>query len=140
MNVGGSVTTAAASVRDNYGEPQSVSGVGNSASGNLQSQLNMNLIVPMTPLGGGGIDSGTGKDASGAINVTLPASNIPAYIPNTPMTVSQPIDVPSPTLQNIVSTVNLGSSKPSRANVCTKAFYSRRSARLEANSTKSTQR
>lgn len=103
MNVGGSVATAAASVRNNYDEPQSVSGVGNSVSGHLQSQLDMNLIVPMTPL--------AGKDGAGGINVTLPPSNIPAFIPATPMTVSQAIDVPSPTLQNIVSTVNLGSSQ-----------------------------
>lgn len=41
----------------------------------------------------------------------MPASNIPAMMPATPM--SNAIDVPSPTLQNIVSTVNLGNSSNS---------------------------
>lgn len=37
----------------------------------------------------------------------MPGSNIPAYnVPATPM--STAVDIPSPTLQNIVSTVNLG--------------------------------
>lgn len=53
------------------------------------------LAVPMTPLA---------PDFQGNREL-MPASNIPATAA-TPM--SQAIDVPSPTLQNIVSTVNLG--------------------------------
>ncbi|CAD5215156.1 unnamed protein product [Bursaphelenchus okinawaensis] len=57
----------------------------------------MPLAVPMTPLQG---------DFQGNRDL-MPASNIPATVqPPTPMSVA--IDVPSPTLQNIVSTVNLG--------------------------------
>lgn len=64
-----------------YGEPGSVAA----------------LAVPMTPLAG---DYQHQREL-------MPASNIPATaMPATPM--SQAIDVPSPTLQNIVSTVNLG--------------------------------
>ncbi|KAI6241645.1 hypothetical protein M3Y99_00325500 [Aphelenchoides fujianensis] len=55
-----------------------------------------NLAIPMTPLGGGDLASAR----------EMPHSNIPANMPATPM--SAAIDVPSPTLQNIVSTVNLG--------------------------------
>ncbi|KAI1721312.1 transcription factor TFIID (or TATA-binding protein, TBP) domain-containing protein [Ditylenchus destructor] len=68
----------------NYPEPASVS--------------NNNLAVPMTPL--------AGADMSVQHQNTMPASNIPAMMPATPM--SAAVDVPSPTLQNIVSTVNLG--------------------------------
>ncbi|KAI6176650.1 hypothetical protein M3Y97_00821500 [Aphelenchoides bicaudatus] len=56
-----------------------------------------NLAVPMTPLAGADIPSAR----------EMPASNIPALMPATPMSTAI-IDVPSPTLQNIVSTVNLG--------------------------------
>lgn len=53
-----------------------------------------NLAVPMTPLAGEHFQ---------------PASNIPMISTNAPHTPgSQLVDVPSPTLQNIVSTVNLG--------------------------------
>lgn len=54
-----------------------------------------NLAVPMTPLAGEHFQ---------------PASNIPMIATNAPQTPgSQLVDVPSPALQNIVSTVNLGS-------------------------------
>jgi hypothetical protein len=36
----------------------------------------------------------------------MPASNIPTMMPQTPL--STAMDIPSPQLQNIVSTVNLG--------------------------------
>ncbi|VDK71710.1 unnamed protein product, partial [Anisakis simplex] len=53
-----------------------------------------NLAVPMTPLAGENFQ---------------PASNIPTVATMAPQTpASQLIDVPSPALQNIVSTVNLG--------------------------------
>jgi hypothetical protein len=39
----------------------------------------------------------------------LAASNIPMVVPQTPY--NAPMEVPSPTLQNIVSTVNLGNYK-----------------------------
>lgn len=53
-----------------------------------------NLAVPMTPLAGDHFQ---------------PASNIPMVSTNPPQTPgSQLIDIPSPALQNIVSTVNLG--------------------------------
>uniref|UniRef100_A0AC34Q1S1 TATA-box-binding protein n=1 Tax=Panagrolaimus sp. JU765 TaxID=591449 RepID=A0AC34Q1S1_9BILA len=55
-----------------------------------------NLAVPMTPLAGN-------QDST----FNAPPSNIPTAIPATPMSAAV-IDVPSPTLQNIVSTVNLG--------------------------------
>ncbi len=109
MNLGGSVAAASISANSNYAEPQSVSG----ANANAGSNQQMNLIVPMTPLAGGSdadrmaTGLAMGKEAlMNAVANALPASNIPAFIPATPMT--QPIDVPSPTLQNIVSTVNLG--------------------------------
>lgn len=54
--------------------------------------------------------SGTGMDIPSSVR-EMPASNIPAMMPATPM--SNAIDVPSPTLQNIVSTVNLGNSSNS---------------------------
>ncbi|KAH7731309.1 TATA-box binding protein [Aphelenchoides avenae] len=59
-----------------------------------------NLAVPMTPLGAGG---GSHDNEGRSHHNTLPASNIPALIPATPLS-----DIPMPTLQNIVSTVNLG--------------------------------
>lgn len=40
-------------------------------------------------------------------HIHAPPSNIPTHAPATPMSTAA-IDVPSPTLQNIVSTVNLG--------------------------------
>jgi transcription initiation factor TFIID TATA-box-binding protein len=66
-----------------YSEPDSVS---------------QNLAVPMTPLRGGG-------DLASVHNIA-PPSNIPCVMPATPA--SNVVDIPSPTLQNIVSTVNLG--------------------------------
>uniref|UniRef100_A0A915PKH5 TATA-box-binding protein n=2 Tax=Filarioidea TaxID=6295 RepID=A0A915PKH5_9BILA len=78
------------------GGPSSVINVG----GNPGSDMNPasvgpgNLAVPMTPLAGDHFQ---------------PASNIPMVSTNPPQTPgSQLIDVPSPALQNIVSTVNLG--------------------------------
>uniref|UniRef100_A0A915D4P7 Uncharacterized protein n=1 Tax=Ditylenchus dipsaci TaxID=166011 RepID=A0A915D4P7_9BILA len=62
------------------------------------SVLNNNLAVPMTPLAGG----------ESSVQNNMPASNIPMMMPATPMTNINAVDVPSPTLQNIVSTVNLG--------------------------------
>jgi len=56
-----------------------------------------NLAIPMTPLAPNNNDS-----------VFAPPSNIPTAMPATPRSVAPAIDVPSPTLQNIVSTVNLG--------------------------------
>lgn len=54
-----------------------------------------NLAVPMTPLAGG--------------DNFQPPSNIPMVATNAPQTpASQLVDIPSPALQNIVSTVNLG--------------------------------
>jgi transcription initiation factor TFIID TATA-box-binding protein len=55
------------------------------------------LAVPMTPLNPNDMPN---------YNSTMVPSNIPTVMPATPMTVLN--DVPSPTLQNIVSTVNLG--------------------------------
>lgn len=68
-----------------------------------------NLAVPMTPLQ---VDSvreqqqHTPQHSLHQPNSQLPPSNIPAVVPATPY--SAPAEVPSPTLQNIVSTVNLG--------------------------------
>jgi hypothetical protein len=58
------------------------------------------LAVPMTPL--------HGADHAAALSQQGPASNQPAAVPATPMSVIGAIDIPMPTLQNIVSTVNLG--------------------------------
>uniref|UniRef100_A0AC35FJU3 TATA-box-binding protein n=1 Tax=Panagrolaimus sp. PS1159 TaxID=55785 RepID=A0AC35FJU3_9BILA len=69
----------------NYPDPASVS-----------NNSNM-LAVPMTPLNPNDMPN---------YNSTMVPSNIPTVMPATPMTVLN--DVPSPTLQNIVSTVNLG--------------------------------
>lgn len=42
-------------------------------------------------------------------SLNMPASNIPTIMPATPMSTAITLaDIPSPTLQNIVSTVNLG--------------------------------
>uniref|UniRef100_A0A7E4WDM2 TATA-box-binding protein n=1 Tax=Panagrellus redivivus TaxID=6233 RepID=A0A7E4WDM2_PANRE len=57
-----------------------------------------NLAVPMTPL------AGSERVENSNFN-NMPASNIPTAMPATPMA---NVDVPSPTLQNIVSTLNLG--------------------------------
>lgn len=65
-----------------YAEPASVS--------------NNNLAVPMTPLAGA--DSSAALIAVGGANPKTPG---------TPLSVAI-ADIPSPTLQNIVSTVNLG--------------------------------
>jgi hypothetical protein len=59
-----------------------------------------NLAVPMTPL------QSTDSVRDHQPNSQLPPSNIPAIVPATPY--NAPVDIPSPTLQNIVSTVNLG--------------------------------
>jgi transcription initiation factor TFIID TATA-box-binding protein len=73
-----------------------LSGIPGSANYPDPGSVSNNLAVPMTPLGG--------QDRElGAHHSILPASNIPAMIPATPSS-----DIPSPTLQNIVSTVNLG--------------------------------
>lgn len=63
------------------------------------SVINNNLAVPMTPLAGA--DSAAALAISGAIAST----NLKT--PGTPLSVAV-ADIPSPTLQNIVSTVNLG--------------------------------
>ncbi|KAI6187814.1 hypothetical protein M3Y98_00286100 [Aphelenchoides besseyi] len=79
--------------------PESVmnlSGIPGAANYMDPASVTNNLAVPMTPLAGADLSSAR----------EMPASNIPALMPATPMSVS--IDVPSPTLQNIVSTVNLG--------------------------------
>ena len=69
----------------NYAEPASVTN---------------NLAVPMTPL--------HGADKAAASNQQcMPLSNISAIIPATPLHIQA--EIPLPTLQNIVSTVNLGS-------------------------------
>ncbi|MCP9259104.1 TATA-box-binding protein [Dirofilaria immitis] len=81
------------------GGPSSVINVGGNP-GSVFQDMNPasvgpgNLAVPMTPLAGDHFQ---------------PASNIPMVSTNPPQTPgSQLIDVPSPALQNIVSTVNLG--------------------------------
>ncbi|VDK72394.1 unnamed protein product [Onchocerca ochengi] len=82
------------------GGPSSVINVGGNP-GSVFQDMNPasvgpgNLAVPMTPLAGD--------------HFQQPASNIPMVSTNPPQTPgSQLIDVPSPALQNIVSTVNLG--------------------------------
>ncbi|KAK6054084.1 transcription factor TFIID [Cooperia oncophora] len=57
-----------------------------------------NLAVPMTPLN---FEQQSYRDAN-----HMPASNLPAAM--MPATPASAIDIPMPTLQNIVSTVNLG--------------------------------
>ncbi|EFO26582.1 TATA-box binding protein [Loa loa] len=81
------------------GGPSSVINVGGNP-GSVFQEMNPasvgpgNLAVPMTPLAGDHFQ---------------PASNIPMVSTNPPQTPgSQLIDIPSPALQNIVSTVNLG--------------------------------
>ncbi|VBB27350.1 unnamed protein product [Acanthocheilonema viteae] len=81
------------------GGPSSVINVGGNP-GSVFQDMNPgsvgpgNLAVPMTPLAGDHFQ---------------PASNIPMVSTNPPQTPgSQLIDIPSPALQNIVSTVNLG--------------------------------
>uniref|UniRef100_A0A0R3S0Z8 TATA-box-binding protein n=1 Tax=Elaeophora elaphi TaxID=1147741 RepID=A0A0R3S0Z8_9BILA len=81
------------------GGPSSVINVGGNP-GSVFQDINPasvgpgNLAVPMTPLAGDHFQ---------------PASNIPMVSTNPPQTPgSQLIDIPSPALQNIVSTVNLG--------------------------------
>lgn len=82
------------------GGPNSVVNVGGNPGSvyqdmNPQSVGPGNLAVPMTPLAGDQFHQ--------------PASNIPMIPTNAPQTPgSQLVDVPSPALQNIVSTVNLG--------------------------------
>lgn len=87
---------------DRVGGPSSVvsfSGLINSVHYNDPASVsNNNLAVPMTPLA-----------ASNDFLPNMPASNIPTIMPATPMSTAVSVDVPSPTLQNIVSTVNLGS-------------------------------
>ncbi|KAE9553906.1 hypothetical protein FO519_002895 [Halicephalobus sp. NKZ332] len=56
------------------------------------------LAIPMTPLAPNNNDS----------NFNAPPSNFPTAMPATPRSVAPALDIPSPTLQNIVSTVNLG--------------------------------
>lgn len=63
--------------------------------------VNVNLAVPMTPL--------AGHDRHDNDRFQhMPPSNIPITMPPTPL--STAMDIPSPQLQNIVSTVNLGIS------------------------------
>ena len=67
------------------------------------------LAVPMTPLQMDSVreqQQHTPQHPQHQPSSQLPPSNIPAVVPATPY--SAPAEVPSPTLQNIVSTVNLG--------------------------------
>nr|CAD2183330.1 unnamed protein product [Meloidogyne enterolobii] len=95
---GGNEYKGPSSVVNLAGIPASAS---NYNDGGPESVLN-NLNIPMTPLQGGY----SVRDSQHHIGSQLPASNIPTVIPHTPF--SAPAEVPSPTLQNIVSTVNLG--------------------------------
>ena len=102
----GSVLNPFSSSGNEYKGPSSVvnlAGIPASASNFTDGPESVNnLAVPMTPLQGGY----SVRDSHHHIGSQLPASNIPTVIPATPF--STPAEVPSPTLQNIVSTVNLG--------------------------------
>ncbi|CAJ0599012.1 unnamed protein product [Cylicocyclus nassatus] len=65
---------------------------------NSSSIIGPNLAVPMTPLN---FEQQSYRDTN-----HMPASNLPAAM--MPATPASAIDIPMPTLQNIVSTVNLG--------------------------------
>jgi hypothetical protein len=66
-----------------------------------------NLAVPMTPLNmNDSVREQPQPTPQHQPSSQLPPSNIPALVPATPY--SATAEVPSPTLQNIVSTVNLG--------------------------------
>ncbi|ETN77650.1 transcription factor TFIID [Necator americanus] len=82
--------------------PSSVVNVGGNPGSVFQDMnpgsVGPNLAVPMTPLN---FEQQSYRDAN-----HMPASNLPAaMMPATPVSA---IDIPMPTLQNIVSTVNLG--------------------------------
>ncbi|VDO25764.1 unnamed protein product [Haemonchus placei] len=82
--------------------PSSVVNVGGNPGSVFQDMnpgsVGPNLAVPMTPLN---FEQQSYRDAN-----HMPASNLPAAM--MPATPASAIDIPMPTLQNIVSTVNLG--------------------------------
>lgn len=82
--------------------PSSVVNVGGNPGSVFQDMnpgsVGQNLSVPMTPLN---FEQQSYRDAS-----HMPSSNLPAAM--MPATPASAIDIPMPTLQNIVSTVNLG--------------------------------
>ncbi|PAV86559.1 hypothetical protein WR25_11949 [Diploscapter pachys] len=104
-NAGGSAHASVGGPQSNMGmnlniNPSSVINVGG-GPGSVFADMNPgsvgpNLAVPMTPL----VSDHYVRDG-----IQMPASNLPAaMMPQTPAT----LDIPMPTLQNIVSTVNLG--------------------------------
>ncbi|KJH50489.1 transcription factor TFIID [Dictyocaulus viviparus] len=82
--------------------PSSVVNVGGNPGSVFQDMnpgsVGQNLSVPMTPLN---FEQQSYRDAN-----HMPSSNLPAAM--MPATPASAIDIPMPTLQNIVSTVNLG--------------------------------